>query len=56
MTVTILYSIWILYTATSLSLFILLASLSILAKWEKAKHDKKIQEMIDNNDYDDEGW
>jgi hypothetical protein len=53
----IFYSLWILYTAVSLTVIGLVAILALYAKWENAKHRKKIDEMLARkNDLEDESW
>jgi hypothetical protein len=54
---TILYSLWIAYTVGSLSIIAFLIVFSLYAKWENAKHRKKIDEMLSRKtDLEDEGW
>ena len=46
MLLTILYSLWIAYTAGSLSIIIALVSLSWLAKKEQKKNDERIRDLL----------
>ena len=46
MIITILYSLWIAYTAGSLSIIIALASLSWLAKKEQKRNDERIRKIL----------
>ena len=53
----ILYSLWVLYTCVSLSGFAFLFCFGMYAKWENAKHRKKINEMLTKkSSLEDEGW
>ena len=54
---TIFYSLWILYTAVSLTVIGLVTILALYAKWENAKHKKKLDEMFKTkSNLEDEGW
>ena len=55
MIVTILYSLWVAYTVGSLSIIGFLVILSIIAKYEKKRWDKKLTEMMKHKG-EDEGW
>jgi hypothetical protein len=53
----IFYFLWITYTALSLSGFAFLFCLGMYAKWENAKHRKKLDEMFaKKSSLEDEGW
>ena len=53
----ILYSLWVLYTVGSLSIIGLFIAFALFAKWENAKHRKKIDEMFKTkSSLEDEGW
>jgi uncharacterized membrane protein len=54
---TILYSLWVIYTIASLSGFVFLFAFALFAKWENAKHRKKIDEMFKaKSNLEEEGW
>ena len=54
---TILYSLWVLYTVGSLGIIFFLLAFGIFAKWENAKHRKKIDEMLKaKSNLEEEGW
>jgi hypothetical protein len=54
---TILYSLWVIYTIASLSGFAFLIAFGIFAKWENAKHRKKLDEMLRaKSNLEEEGW
>jgi cell division protein FtsL len=51
------YSLWIVYTVVSLSTIGLFVCFALYAKWENAKHRKKIDEMLSRKtDLEDESW
>ncbi len=53
----IFYSLWVIYTVASLSGFVFLFAFALYAKWENARHRKKIDEMLARkSDLEDEGW
>ena len=57
MIITIFYSLWVLYTVGSLSIIGLFFAFALYAKWENAKHKKKLDEMFKTkSNLEDEGW
>jgi hypothetical protein len=53
--ITILYSLWIAYTVGSLSIIGFLIILSIIAKYEKKRWNKKLAERM-KVEYKEEEW
>lgn len=57
MFITIFYSLWVLYTVGSLGIILFLLAFGLFAKWENAKHRKKLDEMFKaNSNLEEEGW
>jgi len=54
MIITILYAVWISYTATSLSVILGLISLSYLGRKEQKKNDERIRKLLGARPEDDE--